>query len=323
MLDDTAAAALQNSGLRIDNARVGLSIGIGRQPAAIDRIEPADVAWEAARDYEGQANRLAGMFSFAGPTAVYYTACAASTDAIGLALDALRRGEADAMLCGGADAQIEPVPLIEFAKLKVLATPRDNTQAHPKPFDQERSGFVIGEGAAMFVLETFEHARRRGADVLAALPGYGSSSDAYSLTRCHPEGEGAFRAMRAALCDAGLSVESIDYINAHGTATIVNDATETKALKRTFGDTIYSVPISSTKSMSGHLLAAAGAVELAYCVMALQDQFIPPTINYGKRDPDCDLDYVPNESRQSKVRRVMSNTFGFGGQNAVLIVSRM
>ena len=323
MLDETASNALTVSGLMNTNANLGLFISVGKQPPRIEDIgTQIDLDWENAREYEGPVSDLAIRRRCHGPVIACYTACASGNDAVGLALDALRRGDAEVVLCGGADAQIGPIPLLEFAKLRVLATPADNRTNHPRPFDRDRSGFVLGEGAAVFVLETLEHAIDRRAPIMAELLGYGCAVDTYSLTRSHPSAAGAVRAMKAALEDAQLGADAVDYVNAHGTGTIANDAVETEALKRVFGNRARMLPISSTKSMSGHLLAAAGAVELAYCLMALEHQFIPPTINYGNADPSCDLDYVPNHSREARLNVVMSNAFGFGGQNSCLIVKR-
>ena len=207
-----------------------------------------------------------------------------------------------------------------FNLLTALSTRNDNPQAASRPFDRDRDGFVLGEGAAMVVLEELEHARARGAKIYGEIKGYGSTADAFRITDTHPEGRGAIRCIQAALEDAGISAEQIQYINAHGTGTSVNDKVETLAIKKTFGENAYKIPVSSTKSMMGHLIAAAGATEVIVCLMAIRDGILPPTINYENPDPDCDLDYIPNEAREAKCNYALSNSFGFGGQNISLIL---
>jgi 3-oxoacyl-[acyl-carrier-protein] synthase II len=226
------------------------------------------------------------------------------------------------MLTGGAHSMLHPMGVTGFNLLGALSTRNDAPQKASRPFDRLRDGFVLGEGAGLVVLEELGHARRRGARVHAELTGYGVTCDAFRVTDCHPEGVGAAACMEAALTDAGLSPAEVGYVNAHGTSTRLNDLAETLALKRVFGPAAYRVPVSSSKSMLGHLIGAAGAVELVICVLALRQGVLPPTINYEVPDPDCDLDYVPNEPRAREVRHALSNSFGFGGQNASLIVSR-
>ena len=268
------------------------------------------------------AGHLAGLFDAQGPNLNCLTACAASSQAIGEATEIVRRGEADVMLSGGTHSMIHPFGVTGFNLLTALSTRNDEPARASRPFDNERDGFVLGEGAAMVVLEELEHAKRRGAHIHGELIGYGSTADAYRITDTHPQGRGASSCIRLALADAGLGLHDIDYINAHGTSTSVNDRVETLAIKTVFGDHAYKIPVSSTKSMMGHLIAAAGATELIVCLLAIRDGMLPPTINYENPDPDCDLDYVPNKARAGKCDRALSNSFGFGGQNISLIVGR-
>ena len=268
------------------------------------------------------AGHLAGLFNAQGPNLNCLTACAASSQAIGEACEIVRRGEADVMLSGGTHSMIHPFGVTGFNLLTALSTRNDEPTRASRPFDNDRDGFVLGEGAAMVVLEELEHARRRGATIHGELLGYGSTADAYRITDTHPEGRGAAACMRLALADAGLGLTDIDYINAHGTSTSVNDQVETLAIKKVFGERAYRIPVSSTKSMMGHLIAAAGATELIVCLLAIRDGILPPTINYETPDPNCDLDYVPNKAREGRCDRALSNSFGFGGQNISLIVGR-
>ena len=268
------------------------------------------------------AGHLAGLFDAQGPNLNCLTACAASSQAIGEALELVRRGEADVMLSGGTHSMIHPFGVTGFNLLTALSTRNDEPRRASRPFDNERDGFVLGEGAAMVVLEELEHAKRRGARIHGELLGYGSTADAYRITDTHPEGRGAASCIRRALADAGLGLDDIHYITAHGTSTSVNDQVETLAIKTVFGEQAYRIPVSSTKSMMGHLIAAAGATELIVCLLAIRDGVLPPTINYEYPDPDCDLDYVPNKAREARCDRTLSNSFGFGGQNISLIAGR-
>ncbi len=267
------------------------------------------------------SGHLASMFNAQGPNANCLTACAASSQAIGEAVEIIRSGDADAMLSGGTHSMIHPFGVTGFNLLTALSTRNDEPHRASRPFDRDRDGFVLGEGASMVILEELEHARSRDAQIYGELLGYGSTADAFRITDTHPEGRGAISCIKMALQDARLNGDAIDYINAHGTSTNVNDKVETLAIKQTLGELAHKIPVSSTKSMMGHLIAAAGATELIVCLMVLRDGVLPPTINYETPDPSCDLDYVPNESRDKPCKTILSNSFGFGGQNISLIVS--
>jgi len=257
-----------------------------------------------------------------GPNFSVVSACATGGHAIGEAFRIIQRGDAVAMMSGGTEAAITPLSLAGFCTMKAMSTRNDAPEKAVRPFDAERDGFVMGEGAGVVLLEEWEHAERRGAHIYAELVGYGMSADAYHITMPDPEGEGAARAMVAALRDAGMDGGQVSYINAHGTSTQYNDKFETLAIKRVFGEDAKRIPVSSTKSMTSHLLGAAGGVELIACALAIERQVLPPTINYEFPDPDCDLDYVPNSPRPARVDVAMSNGFGFGGHNAILIIRR-
>ncbi len=347
-----AGAALQAmrdaglpQGLASDPTRLGIYLGSGEGQQAFDAFtsmmmaaiegDQLDVATftklgletlhpltEVEQEPNMPAGHLAALFDAQGPNLNCLTACAASSQAIGEAVEIIRRGEADVMLSGGCHSMIHPFGVTGFNLLTALSTRNDEPQRASRPFDNERDGFVLGEGAAMVVLEDLEHARRRGAKIHGEVIGYGSTADAYRITDTHPEGRGAEACIKMALADAGLGSDSIDYINAHGTSTDVNDKVETLAIKKVFGERAYQIPVSSTKSMMGHLIAAAGATELIVCLMAIRDGLLPPTINYENPDPNCDLDYVPNQVSEGRCDRALSNSFGFGGQNISLIVSR-
>jgi len=268
------------------------------------------------------AAHLAALFDAQGPNANCLTACAASSQAIGEATELIRRNETDLMIAGGAHTMIHPFGVTGFNLLTALSTRNDDPQGASRPFDADRDGFVLGEGSAMLILEELEHAKKRGAKVYGEIIGYGSTSDAFRVTDSHPEGRGAIASVRMAIRDAGISPDEVDYINAHGTSTSVNDRVETLVIKSVFGERAYKLPVSSTKSMTGHLIAAAGASEMIYSLLAIRDNILPPTINYTTPDPDCDLDYIPNKAREAKCDVIVSNSFGFGGQNVTLIARR-
>jgi len=261
-------------------------------------------------------------FGVKGPNSATCTACSASAHAIGDAFEIIRRGDADAMIAGGSEAAITPMGVGGFAALRALSTRNDEPQRASRPFDRDRDGFIIGEGAGILVLEELEQARRRGASIYAELVGYGMSADAFHITAPSEDGDGAVRVMAAALKDAGVAPEEVDYINAHGTSTPHNDRLETLAIKRCFGAHARTLAISSTKSMTGHLLGAAGGLEAGISVLAVHHQAVPPTINLDCPDEGCDLDYVPHKSRQMPVRYALSNSFGFGGTNAALLFKK-
>ncbi len=259
-------------------------------------------------------------FGLKGPNSATCTACSTSAHAVGDSFKIIQRGDADAVLCGGAEAAITQMGVGGFAAMRALSTRNDDPEHSSRPFDADRDGFVIGEGAGVLVLEELEHARSRGAKVYAEVVGYGMSSDAFHITQPSEDGDGAVRVMSNAINDAGIEPRDIGYINAHGTSTFYNDKLETKAIKRVFEDEAYRIPVSSTKSMMGHLLGAAGGVEAGLLALSLLNQIMPPTANYEKPDPDCDLDYVPNQARRGRIRYALSNSFGFGGTNAALLM---
>ena len=330
----------------VDGRRLGVYLGSGE--GAMDFFNFADLVNESYRDGQvdvahflkrGQAllhpvreaeqrpfmpaAHIAHVFGAQGPNSNCLTACAASSQAIGEAMEIIRRGDADLMIAGGTHSMIHPFGLAGFNLLTALATTNDDPKGASRPFDRLRQGFILGEGSGIVILEELDHARRRGAHVYAEMVGYGSTGDAFRITDTHPGGRGAIAAINLALADANLNPADIDYISAHGTSTIVNDKIETLAVKKVFGDRAYQVPMSSIKSMLGHLIAAAGAVEVITCTLVMRDGILPPTINYENPDPVCDLDYVPNKARQKQVSVALSNSFGFGGQNITLIMSKL
>lgn len=330
-----AHQALQDSTLVVnaDNtSRIGVYIGSGiggigametemRQLLAKgpDRVSPFLVPMMLPDTAAGQ---VAIQFGLRGPNMAIVTACASGNNALGEATECIRRGAADVMLAGGAESAITPLAVAGFNNMTAISTHNAAPEIASRPFDKERDGFVLGEGAGIMVLEELEHAQARGAKIYSEVIGYGATADAYHITAPEESGAGAVQAMRVALQQAGLQPAQIDYINAHGTSTLLNDKSETLAIKTAFGEAAYRIPISSTKSMTGHLLGAGGAIEAVICAKVITDGILPPTINYEHPDPACDLDYVPNTARPKTVNFIMSNSFGFGGHNAVLIFSR-
>lgn len=325
--------ALNNAGLNMDEVnahRVGVYIGSGIGGLATlednhkvllekgpRRVSPFMIPMMIANMASGYVSIHTGA---KGPNSAAVSACATGTHSIGDATEIIRRGHADVMIAGGTESTITPLAFAGFGNMKALSMRNDEPQKASRPFDLHRDGFVMGEGAGIVILESLEHAQKRGAKIIAEVAGYGMSGDAYHLTAPAPEGEGAARAMAEALRDSGLKAEDVDYINAHGTSTDYNDKFETMAIKAIFEEHAKKLAISSTKSVTGHLLGAAGGVEAIACALAIRDGIIPPTINYETPDPECDLDYVPNVARKQDVRVAMSNSLGFGGHNASIII---
>ncbi len=268
------------------------------------------------------SGNIAMEFGFGGPNFAVVTACATANQSIGEAWRIIRTGEADLMIAGGSEAACTPLGIAGFSNMKALSPRNEAPQKASRPFDKDRNGFVLGEGAGIVILESLEHAQKRGAKILAELVGYGISADAYHMTSPHPEGKGAARAMKIALQHAGVTPEQVSYINAHGTSTPQGDICETNAIKAVFGENAKKVIVSSTKSMTGHLLGAAGAIELIACIKAIETGLIPPTINLDNPDPACDLDYTPHKTREAKVEIALNNSFGFGGHNASIAIRR-
>lgn len=284
------------------------------------RVSPFVIPLMIADMATGHVSILTGA---KGPGSTVVTACATGAHALGDSMEILRRGDADVMIAGGTEAAVTPISIAGFGNMKAMTTKfNDCPSRASRPFDTDRSGFVIGEGAGVVILETLEHAEKRGARIYAELIGYGMTSDAYHITQPSPDGSGVVRAMHLALKDAGVQPEEVGYINAHGTSTPLNDSAETAAIKKAFGEHAYKLAVSSTKSMTGHLLGAAGAIEAIAATLALDNQILPPTINYETPDPDCDLDYVPNKARPASIEVAVSNNSGFGGHNAVIVLRR-
>lgn len=327
--------AMKDSGLdvgKLDLDRVGVMIGSGiggLQSMEMEsqrlfekgpsRVSPFTIAMMISNMASGMVSM---EYGFRGPNMAIVTACATANHSIGEAWRIIKFGDADAFIAGGTEATITHLGMAGFASMRALSTRNDAPEKASRPFDKDRDGFVMGEGAGILVIEELEHAKRRGAPIYCELVGYGLSADAYHMTAPLPEGEGASRCMKMALEHAKLNPEEVHYINAHGTSTPIGDLCETKAVKLAFGDHAYKIPVSSTKSMTGHLLGAAGGVEVAACALAIKHGVIPPTINLDTPDPECDLDYVPNVAREAKIRIAMSNSFGFGGHNATLVVRK-
>ncbi len=284
-----------------------------------DRVSPFFIVSAIVNLAAGQVSI---RFGAKGPNSATATACSAGAHAIGDSFKIIQRGDADVMICGGAESAITPMSVAGFASMRALSTRNDDPQHASRPFERDRDGFVIGEGAGIMILEELEFAKKRGARIYAEVVGYGMSADAFHLTMPDETGSGAIRVMQKALRDAGVQPEQVGYINAHGTSTPYNDKFETLAIKKTFGEHAYTLAVSSTKSMTGHLLGAAGGIEGVFSVLAIHRNVLPPTINYVNPDPDCDLDYIPNEPRQARVEYALSNSFGFGGTNAALLFKR-
>lgn len=288
----------------------------------LDFLESMNPQFELELEPNMPAAHLASLFNAQGPNLNCLTACAASSQAIGEATEIIRRSDADIMLSGGAHSMIHPFGVTGFNLLTALSERNDDPAGASRPFDLNRDGFVLGEGAGMVILEELEHAKARGAKIYGEIRGYGSTADAYRITDIHPEGRGAISCIKMALEDAQINPEEIGYVNAHGTSTKVNDQVETLAIKGGLGEHARNTPVSSIKSMMGHLIAAAGSVEAITCLLAIRDGVLPPTINYSTPDPACDLDYIPNEAREARITAALSNSFGFGGQNISLIISK-
>src|SRR5580700_9216676 len=330
-----SAEAMAHSGLVVDESnrdRVGVHIGSGIGGFDVIEREHTNMLNGGPRKISPffipativnlAAGHVSIKYSARGPNEATATACTSSAHSIGDAFRIIQRGDATAMIAGGAEAAITPMGVGGFAAMKALSTRNDDPTHASRPFDQDRDGFVVGEGAGILILEELEGAKARGAHILAEVLGYGMSADAYHITQPAEEGDGGYRVSMAALKDAKLSPDEVGYVNAHGTSTPIGDALETMALKRVFGKRAMQVPISSTKSMTGHLLGGAGGLEAGISVLALRDQIMPPTVNYEKPDPECDLDYIPNHARKAEVTYALSNSFGFGGTNASLLFKR-
>jgi 3-oxoacyl-[acyl-carrier-protein] synthase II len=330
-----AHEALAQSNLKIDESnrdRVGVLIGSGiggistlleqydiMRQRGPDRVSPFLIPMMIS---DSAAGILAIRVGARGPNMSLATACASGTNALGEAAEMIRRGAADVMIAGASEAGITAIAMAGMNSMTALSTRNDDPQRASRPFDKERDGFVMGEGAGILILESLEHAQARGANILCEFSGYGTTDDAHHISAPAEDGAGAANSMRFALRDAGLQPADIGYINAHGTSTPLNDKSETNAIKSALGEYAYKIPVSSTKSMTGHLLGASGAVEAVFSAMAILDNILPPTVHYNTPDPNCDLDYVPNQPRKAEPRHVMSNSFGFGGHNATLILSR-
>jgi 3-oxoacyl-[acyl-carrier-protein] synthase II len=318
-----ANGAAEQAGVVMGNSVCGLR-SVCRELAVLEREGPRRISPILAPTMTSDAAgvQIALMFGMKGPNFSVSSACSSGNDAIGQAFLLIRHGEADVVIAGGTESPVGPIAIAAFSAARALSTRNDDPQRACRPFDVGRDGFVMGEGAGMLVLESLDHALKRDAHILAELAAYSATNDAFHLTQPSPDGEGAIRAMRAALEKAGLGPGDIDYINAHGTSTLLNDRVETLAIKSVFGPAAHRIPVSGTKSMTGHLLGATGAIEAATCVMVINHGIIPPTVNLDHPDPECDLDYVPHQARAAIVNAAMSNSFAFGGHNSVLVFRR-
>jgi 3-oxoacyl-[acyl-carrier-protein] synthase II len=352
-----ANEAVKNAGLdfeKIDSSQVGISLGSNEEYVSISHFDQLfesksirdllerristdenahpyphlesskslGMIWPLRRSASMAANILSILYNVQGPTSTTSSACASSAQAMGKAMRMIQDGDADVVISGGCDSMVGEFPLTGFLRLRALSKNNDNPEQSSRPFDLRRDGFVLGEGSGILILESLEHARKRNAKIYGELGGYGSSSNAYKITAAPEDGHGIDICMKSALKDAGCSIEDIDYINAHGTSTYLNDKSETAAIKNVFQDRAYEIPVSSNKSMLGHLVASAASIELIISTLTLNKNLIPPTINYEYPDPECDLDYVPNDCRQKNVETILSNSFAFGGQNASILVKK-
>lgn len=331
-----AAQALKDSGLVVDDSNredigvlIGAGIGglgfLGAQHRRLvesgpSKVSPFLVPYMIPDMASGYVSILNGL---KGPISCVVTACATGANALGDAAEIIRRGDAVAMVAGGAEAPINEIGMSGFCSIRAMSGRNDDPKRASRPFDKDRDGFVIGEGAGVMILEDYDHAVARGAKIYGELVGYGMSADAYHITATSPDGDGAIRSMAMAVRKAGITPDKVDYINAHGTSTPYNDSSETKAIKSVFGDHAHKLAISSTKSMLGHSLGATGAVEAIFCILAMRDSVVPPTINYETPDPECDLDYVPNVCRKMEVNYALTNSFGFGGKNVSLLFKKL
>jgi 3-oxoacyl-[acyl-carrier-protein] synthase II len=329
--------AFQDSGLSVteaNTARIGVAMGAGI--GGLSTIEENTARWLESGSprkispffipgsiINAAAGQLSIHFGIRGPNLALVTACTTSTHSIGIAARTIQYGDADVMIAGGSESCVTELAMGGFAAARAMSTRNDDPAGASRPWDKERDGFVLGEGAGALVLEEYGHAKKRGARIYCELAGYGVSSDAFHMTAPSEDGDGAFRCMRNALRDSGIAIDSVDYLNAHGTSTPLGDIAETVAIKRLFGERAGKVAVNSTKSMTGHLLGAAGGVEAVFTVLALANQISPPTINLKTPDPQCDLDYVPNEARRMQIRSAVSNSFGFGGTNGTLVFARL
>ena len=327
--------AVEHASLKIDESnrdRIGILIGTGIGGIS-SLLEQYDVMRERGPDRvspflipmmisDGAAGNIAIRLGVRGPNRSLATACASGTNALGEAAEMIRRGSADVMIAGASEAAINAIAMAGMNSMTALSTRNDEPLRASRPFDKDRDGFMMGEGAGVLILESLEYAQARGANILCEFSGYGTTDDAHHISAPAEDGAGAVGSMSIALADAGLKLEDISYINAHGTSTYLNDKSETSAIKTVFGELAYKIPVSSTKSMTGHLLGASGAVEAVFCALTIMDNILPPTMNYETPDPVCDLDYVPNQPRKAEPNHVMSNSFGFGGHNATLVLSR-